>query len=191
VFRGESRPIASETEDLFARYLIDRLPPGTVIYVNQTMTTVNRDVRLRVKPDLVIVKNGIISAILDLKMDLGYQRSAFPTYWIGRDQQLQCLHNQKVSMYVKTDTWPQRKELTFGDHARLFYVLVSDQNINSEQLGIVLNMRGTMQCSDLVVLTQGAHPNMYGVTIDEAFKRITINHHDFDCLEKALTQEGA
>jgi hypothetical protein len=155
------------------------------------MTTINCAARQRIKPDLVIVKKEISLAILDLKMDLGYNRTEFPNYWSKRDMQLQCLHNQRVSMYVKTENWPKRQELTFGADTRLFYVLVSDQNINPEQLGIILKMRGIMQYSDLVVLTQGVHPNMYGVTIDEAFKRITINHQDFDCLEKALNQLGA
>ena len=47
-------------------------------------------------------------------------------------------------------------------------------------------MRGTMQCSDLFILTAREHPNVYGLTVEEAFRRLTVNEPDFDLLEASL-----
>jgi len=99
LFRGESRPIASQTEDLFARYLIDRLPNDVVIYVNQTITTVNNNGRIRIKPDLIVTRGQSITAILDLKMDLGYRRNEFPDFWLNADQLIPSLRNKTFSMW--------------------------------------------------------------------------------------------
>jgi len=50
-----------------------------------------------------------------------------------------------------------------------------------------------MQYSDLVVLSEGVHPNTYGVTIDDALKRITVNEDSFlswkTCLIKGEAQQ--
>jgi hypothetical protein len=186
LFRGESRPIASQTEDLFARYLINRLPDDVVIYVNQTITTVSVNGRIRIKPDLTVTKGTSITAILDLKMDLGYRRKEFPDFWRNSDQLIPSLRNKTFSMFVKTGSTRRRQELTFGGDARLFYVLVSSGNINAQLLSAVLQLRGTMQFSDLVVLTEGVHPNTYGLTIDETLERITINEDSFSFLETVL-----
>lgn len=75
--RGESRAIASETEDRFAYYLIDRLKNVDHIFINQTITSVLHGAKERIKPDLVICHGEEIRALIDLKMDLGYKRTEF------------------------------------------------------------------------------------------------------------------
>jgi hypothetical protein len=129
-----------------------------------------------------------ITAVLDLKMDLGYKRNEFPDYWRNADQLIPSLRNNTFSMFVKTGATRRRQELSFGCDARLFYVLVSSGNINQQQLDTVLQLCGTMQCSDLVVLTEGIHPNTYGLTIDEVLERISINEDSFLFLERMLNE---
>jgi hypothetical protein len=186
VFRGGSRSIASETEDIFASYLIDKLSPSTIIYLNQTITPVNNDTLQCIKPDLVIVKDGLITGILDLKMDLGYKRDKFAAFWRERDERVNSLRNQRVSVLIDVGGGPRKQEFMFGGEAKLFFVLVSDRNISKKKLDVIRQIQETVQASHLVVLTRGEHPNVYGLTIDEAFQRITINHEEFSWLEKAL-----
>jgi hypothetical protein len=119
-------------------------------------------------------------------MDLGYRRKEFPDFWRTSDQLIPSLRNKTFSMFVKTGSTRRRQELTFGGAAQLFYVLVSSGNINAQLLSAVLQLRGTMQFSDLVVLTEGVHPNTYGLTIDETLERITINEDSFSFLETVL-----
>lgn len=174
VFRGGSRSVSSETEDLFARYLIDKLSPDTVIYINQTITPLDSDLLKCIKPDLVIVNGGFITAILDLKMDLGYKRNEFADFWRERDEWIQLMRNQKVSLLVDTGGGSERQELVLGPNARLFFVLVSDRNISKKKFIVIRQMQEIMKFSDLVILTQGEHPNVYGLTIDGALQRIIM-----------------
>jgi hypothetical protein len=188
VFRGGSRSISSETEDLFARYLIDKLSPDNVIYINQTITPLDSDLLKCIKPDLVIINGGFITAILDLKMDLGYKRNEFADFWRERDEWIQLMRNQKASLLIDTGGGSKRQELVFSPDARLFFVLVSDRNISKKKFIVIRQMQEIMKFSDLVILTQGEHPNVYGLTIDGALQRIIINEHDFNYLEQSLKQ---
>lgn len=186
IFRGESRSIASETEDIFARYLIERLP-GCVIFINQTITTGTGAKRIRIKPDLVIVQQNTICAILDLKMDLGYSRKVFPEFWKTRDDQILDLRNKDFSLYQKKGAYREHlPPLRFLPSARLFFVLVSDQNIASSLLAPITLKKGKMRNSDLFILTRNLHPNTYEKSRKEAMAEIIVNESEFENLLEEL-----
>lgn len=186
IVRGGSRSVSSEAEDLLAGYLIERLPPDAVIYINQTITSVGDGARQCIKPDLVVVRGGIVTAVLDLKTDLGYKRDTFPSFWHDREERVRLLRGQTITMMVGQEAKLQSREYTFGAQARFFFVLVSDRNISREKLNAILGMRETMECSDLFVLTGREHPNVYGLTVDEALDRLTINEAEFARLAESL-----
>jgi hypothetical protein len=186
VFRGGSRSVSSEAEDLLARYLIERLPADAKIYINETITSVTDDTRERIKPDLIVTRGEIITAVLDLKMDLGYNRATFPAFWRDRDERVRRLRGRRVVLKVDEAEGRRGKEYNFGAATRFLFVLVSELNISREMLEAILAMRGTMGCSDLFVLTGREHPNVYGLSVDEALDRIAVYEPEFAKLEEAL-----
>ena len=188
IFRGESRCISSEIEDLFANYLINNLPKGIVIYINQIITTGSGASRQRLKPDLVITKDESILSILDLKMDLGYKRGGFADYWRERDAQVPRLHKQEFGLFEKLGSSKTRKFFRFSEHAKLFYIIISNQNIREELISPILRMRDSMEHSDLFVLSHDFHPNAYEMSVEEVLQKIVINTLDFERLELQLTQ---
>jgi hypothetical protein len=180
IFRGESSSIASETEDLFACYLIGCLPRETMIFINQTITTGTGEERLRIKPDLIITQNRIITAILDLKMDLGYKRNEFPDYWRQRDDLILSLRGKEFSLFIKSGAYRKKRAvLNFASDAKLLFVLVSDQNINPKLLTPVLEMKGKMPNSDLFILSHKIHPNQYEMSVDDVIRKIDIDEQEF------------
>lgn len=186
MFRGGSRSVSAEAEDLLAGYLIECLPSDTIIFINQTITSVTEGARQYIKLDLVVLRGETITAVLDLKMDLGYKRDTFPSFWRDRDRRVRLLRGQRVTMMVGEEASLQSREYTFGAKARFFFVLVSDRNISREKLNGILAMRETMECSDLFVLTGREHPNVYGLTVDDALDRLTVNEDEFARLAESL-----
>lgn len=49
IFRGESRSISAEVEDLFAKYLIEQLPNDTKLFIDQTITSGSKSKRIDVR----------------------------------------------------------------------------------------------------------------------------------------------
>ena len=188
IFRGESRCISSEIEDLFAKYLIDNLSQDIAIYINQIITTGSGALRQRLKPDLVITKDDSILSILDLKMDLRYKRNSFANYWKDRDAQIPLLHKKEFSLFEKVSSSKTRRLLKFSENTKLFYVIISDQNIKEESLRPILEMREKMRHSDIFVLSHGLHPNVYEMTVDDVLRKIAINTLDFERLTLQLNQ---
>lgn len=70
--RGRSRSISSISEDLFANYLISNDKKIDQIYVDQSIYI--KKLQKAIYPDIVIVRNNTITSLLDLKMDLGWNR---------------------------------------------------------------------------------------------------------------------
>jgi hypothetical protein len=186
VFRGGSRSVSSEAEDLLARYLVERLPADAWVYINQTIRPVTDGVSRCIKPDLVVTRGDTITAVLDLKMDLGYKRDTFAAFWRDRDDRVRQLRGQKVDLKLDEIGNLRGREYGFGAGARFLFILVSDRNISRRRLEAILAMREEMECSDLFVLTSREHPNVYGLSVDDALDRLTVNESEFARLEVAL-----
>lgn len=87
--RGTSHTISSIAEDLLAIYCFDLLSPNIIkdkieIWVDPQITFENKNLKnisgkksLLVRPDICIIKNGLIVLTIDLKMDLGHLRKDF------------------------------------------------------------------------------------------------------------------
>ena len=159
IFRGESRPISSAMEDLFAKYLIEQIPSESLAFINQIITNGSCKNRIRVKPDIMIVRNNEIKALIDLKMDLGYKRNEFLDFWRKRDALLskmrgKSFHFNKTDGYKKSDD-----NIYVSKTAMLYFIIISDQNINSKNLNSLKEKKDSMKNSKLYFLFEGIHPN--------------------------------
>jgi hypothetical protein len=77
--------------------------------------------------------------------------------------------------------------LPVARNRRLFFVLVSDLNINRDDLAPILQHKGKMRNSDIFVLTHDVHPNDYRFGVQPGVYP-TVDEDALTALEKVLTQ---
>jgi len=188
IFRGESHTISSKTEDLFAYYLKEKLSDDLIFYVNQTITTDGQENRIRSKPDIVITKGEEIKTVLDLKMDLGYYRKEFPSIWENQDKKIKSMREKEFRLYEKDkDNKRTQRLFNFSKNAKLFYVIISNQNIGPIELDKILKIQKEgKDFSDVFFLTEGIHPNSWQYSREDIIDKIIINDFAFDDLLKGL-----
>jgi hypothetical protein len=170
--RGESRAIASETEDRFAYYLIGRLKNADHIFINQTITSVSNGAKERIKPDIVIYRGEEIRVLIDLKMDLGYKRTVFSESMKEVDKLISELRGHKFSLWKKVGEGRERLERTFSKNAMYVFVIISDQNINKKKFTEIEEAGLKLNNTALFVLLRGIHPNVYGQSRDDTIAKM-------------------
>lgn len=180
--RGRSHSISSDTEDLFASFLLKKIHCD-LIYVDQPISISGRSAQFY--PDIVIVKNNKITAFCDLKMDLGWKRGELYTYckklkvFLGQIKGRDCK--------IRDGTTKEDKHYTIHSKVSFNIVVISDQNINP----IILkshekNIKTLGSGVELFVLSRKEHPNTYGYTPEELVKKISIDDGAFKKLIRKL-----
>lgn len=172
ISRGEGRSVASEMEDLFAKYLIEELPGDVNLFINQIITYGSKGNRIRVKPDVMIVRNNEIKTIIDLKMDLGRKRSEFSSFWDERDSLIPQMRGKEFSYYKSSTSGKQKLISKLSSNAKLFFIVISNLNIDNHNLNDVISRIGKKNYSNLYFLFEGIHPNDYKSSIDQLLNQI-------------------
>ena len=188
--RGESRAIASEAEDRFAYYLIDRLKSMDHIFINQPITSVLNGEKERIKPDLAICHGEEIRVLIDLKMDIGYKRTEFLDSMKKVDKLISEIRGQKFSLWKKVGEGRERLERTLSKNAKYVFVVISDQNINKKQFTEIEKSGSKLNNTALFVLLRGVHPNVYGQSRDDTVAQMKqhICNESFQKLDVLLKQ---
>ena len=75
IYRSRAKSVASDAEDLLACHLAALIPAATEIWVDVSLTSGATTVPRRIMPDIVVLHGETIVAIVDLKMDMGWNRS--------------------------------------------------------------------------------------------------------------------
>lgn len=189
VRRGRSRSIAAEAEDLFAELLVANDSEIEMIRVDQPITIPTTELpgkkSFQVYPDVVVIKGGKIRALIDLKMDLGWNRDGL----IETCEK----HNRTVRLArgnigkLKDGQTKLRQELMFSDDLTYSVVLVSGKNINSEKLTTqIAGANSIADCVQSYVLSDGLHPNGYWLACPTFRKKLMINDSEFDLILKRI-----
>lgn len=77
--RGMAHSVSGYTEDLFALFIAERLKRNDLIYYVDKVVSIRLRENARAtsfKPDLLIIKNNVITHYFDLKTNLGWNRNA-------------------------------------------------------------------------------------------------------------------
>jgi hypothetical protein len=180
--RGESRSIASETEDLLAFYLVSQVPSIERIFINQPLTTKTGQ---RIKPDLVICRRSQISAFLDVKMDLGYKRDNFDTTLLQIDARMAGLRGQVFSIRADGRD-PEPIALSLGQNAKYSLVIISDRNVSPAVFKRFEECALPFSNIGFYVLTRRCHPNEQHWAKETIMSRIEICHQAFKDLEHEI-----
>lgn len=79
IWRGVRHSISSKAEDLFSLFVAKELKDKSLEFIVDKTWTLNIDGHkiINFRPDLAIVQSGILTHIIDLKMDMGYKRRYF------------------------------------------------------------------------------------------------------------------
>jgi hypothetical protein len=180
--RGESRSIASETEDLLAFYLVSQIPSIERIFINQPLTP---KAGRGIKPDLVICQRSQISDFLDVKMDLGYKRDKFESTLDEKNVRLSELHGQVFSISADNRRGRERITLPLAQNARYHFVIISDRNVSPDIFRRFEERASRLSNIAFHVLTRRCHPNEHHWPKDTIMARIEICHQAF----KGMVQE--
>lgn len=182
ISRGRSRSISSIVEDLFAYYLLINNPSIDQILVDQHIKVAGQKVFY---PDISVVRNGVITAFFDLKMDLGFMRDKLSKLceddanFLKNIQGKQCTFNDGKNK--------DSSELTISENAIYDIVVISNQNISESQLkeqtDAVKADPKLFKNVEIHILTGDKHPNEYGIEPNKLMELIKINKESFDEIE--------
>ena len=95
ISRGRSHSISSVVEDLFASYLILSDKEIDNVLVDQPVFV--EGVKSTFYPDITIIRNGEITAFIDLKMDLGWKRDGLKELCEKREKEIYASHTQELN----------------------------------------------------------------------------------------------
>lgn len=173
--RGRSHSISSHTEDLFAAFLAENL--GKYKYfIDQPITIQGK--KNAIYPDIAIVDdNNRIVNLLDLKMDLGFNRKGFVDFCMNKESLIEEIRNK--SCHLKDGVTKEDEFLELDENIKYHVVIISDTNISREQLNE--NLEGTRSLKNVCVycLTSNEHPNTYK---KNKSMNIKVNTKEFDKL---------
>ncbi|ODV03554.1 MAG: hypothetical protein ABT20_14520 [Rubrivivax sp. SCN 70-15] len=172
LYRGESRSVASEIEDLLALYLVDNVPRIGSIRINQPMCITVHGRRRTIKPDLVLFRDGEVRALVDLKMDLGYKREEILKTFSQASDRMLAMRGQSATFWDgRSSSGGVRRTAACAAAAVYIFVVVSDQNITQSAYS---RAEAAARCDDalrLHTLLRGVHPNSHSLPAAEIKSR--------------------
>lgn len=179
--RGMSHSISGISEDLFSVFIAEKLNDKSLeLYVDKPISIrlPNHTRAKTFKPDLFILKDGVMTHYFDLKMDLGWKRN-IEAYLIERNTLIEHL---KVLSASGEKAWIQdwgEKQVSISQNLSYQIVVLSSGNINKNLLDQNYQIAQKLEHIQMYILTQGSHLNMYRE--DDIYKLI-INDFQFDRL---------
>jgi hypothetical protein len=186
IWRGVSHSISSLSEDLFALMIANELNDKSLEFiVDKTFTLRTLDGgNFQFRPDLAIIKNGELRAIIDLKMDMGYKRRYHETEAFQKEADkfnlLRSGEYQSISYSI------DKLKVTVPTSLNIINQIVVISEKNEGKAENRESMKQTIDALNWVniyYLSGGVHPNGY----DEAtLKQLIINQSEFDQLSQDI-----
>ncbi len=178
IFRGRSYSISSELEDLAALFIALNNPNKCNYYTDQPIKFIGSNTKY---PDIVIQQeDGTIRDLIDIKTDTGWNRNGMLQFCKEWESQIEAVKGS-ITEFSKGKT-KQKKSGCFSEDLKYHVVVVSQVNSGKQILkdyDLVLN-----QCANvnLYILSDGMHPNNYGISQEEILNGIKINYPEFERL---------
>ena len=184
IWRGVNHSISSKSEDLFALFIAIRLNDSTLEFiVDKTMTCkIPGEKSIQFRPDLAIVKNGVLTHSIDLKMDMGYKRRYFETEaFENLQKRFNIFRKQSFESvsYKKNDN--TKIYLDVSSKIKNQIVVISEKNggKSSNRRDMILDI-SKRDWVDIYYLTGVVHPN------NASNKSPRLNVEEFDRLIKDI-----
>lgn len=129
--RLSKRSIAEIAEDMFAKYLYEVLEDEDIkIYINGNIKGM--------KPDIIVIKNNIIRAIIELKINFGWCRNIFNPKDKGKNKYKEASsvpdrirdYNSLKGSIIKFAIQKNKDkiDLTLSNDCKIYYICTSKEN---------------------------------------------------------------
>lgn len=188
--RGRSHSIASDAEDLFALFLVEKVKCD-LIYVDQPISV--KGYNAQIYPDIVIVRNKKIKALCDIKIDLGWKRTKLYDLCRNYDLLLEKIRGKECKIKDKEckikNGLTKVESFCFDKNVSYNVVIVTDQNIPKRILEDQKTKLRQLKYVKVFILTSGEHPNTYGIGASKLVEKISIRKQVFVDLLKTLNIE--
>lgn len=178
ITRGRSHSISSHVEDIFAEFLAENLEKYNYL-VDQPISIEGK--KNPIYPDIVLVDNDKITDLIDLKMDLGWNRNGFIAFCEKKEHLIEDIRNKGCRL--KDGVTKEVKSFKIDKNLKYHIVIISDTNISKKRMKA--NLEGTSKLRNVCVysLSSNQHPNTYE---EDKLKDIKINIDQFDKLINSL-----
>ncbi|UTI88045.1 hypothetical protein [Mammaliicoccus sciuri] len=158
--------------------MISRLE-GVQIFIDQPLSMNDKSLSTRYL-DLLICEDNVIKNILEVKMDLGYQRKDFINYCLKKEKWISNIVGKQCVLSRKRE---DRIPMNIADDIKFHVVIYSENNgpkrFDEEIMPII---KETCPHIEVYVLTSGQHPNLADIDLEG----ININKYEFERLVNAL-----
>jgi hypothetical protein len=178
--RGRSRSISGEAEDLLAFFIAENLNRNYKYFIDQPLTTR----RIKIYPDILILNRMKCHNLIDVKMDLGWNRNRFISFCNKKSKLLQKLSNQPGKF--KTNHEENEFRFHFGKYVGYHIVIISNKNITENKFNFNYSKANRIKGIRVYALTGNIHPNEHGMNKKQKMKQIKINNDQFTKLLKNL-----
>jgi hypothetical protein len=174
--RGRSASISSELEDLTALFIALNNPNQCKYFIDQPMKFLGSTTKY---PDIVIQKTGgVIDHLIDVKTDFGWNRNGIYAFCDKWEKAIAAVKGKETSFKRGLD-----KKLVSGIFSEnlKYHVLVitrrnSGKQINKDHARVMEELKNVY----LYVLSDGLHPNAYGLHADEKLDSIQIEYSEIE-----------
>jgi hypothetical protein len=186
IWRGVSHSISSLSEDLFALMIANELNDKSLEFiVDKTFTLRTLDGgNFQFRPDLAIIKNGELRAIIDLKMDMGYKRRYHETEAFQKEAEKFSLLRSGEYQSISYSIDKLKVTVTASLNIMNQIVVISEKNEgkveNRESMKQTIN---ALNWVNIYYLSGGVHPNAYD---ESTLKQLLINQSEFDQLSQNI-----
>jgi hypothetical protein len=159
--RGRNHVASGQMEDLFAYYLLSNYPCIEKICVDQPLSILEPGKKSPViYPDLMLIQNNLIKALVDIKTDVGRNRKEVENLVIESSKAANNLRSK--SLFYNDGMTKERFAIRSDDNLQNFIVVISKKNIKKTEVdGHIEKIQANKELSNtkLYFLTDGIHPN--------------------------------
>jgi hypothetical protein len=188
--RGRSHSVSSITEDLFANFLISNDSSIDMVRIDQPITLsgidqVTNKRKKQIYPDLVVIRDNRIDALVDIKMDLGWNRDGLSILCKKHCDTIIASRGSNCHLKEGLDKTPLT--LRFSEKLSYSIVIISGTNIPRHKFEFQLReCEKFVAAVEVFVLSDCAHPNTYSDLPGEILQKMEINLLTFERLKKKL-----
>ena len=126
------------------------------------------------------MKEDNVTAFIDIKMDLGWNREGLIDLCKKHYQTVLSLRNQECQL--KDGQTKIHKKLNIAQKISYNIVIISGKNISAEKLTRQLKEAGKFKPDvNVFVLSAGVHPNSYDITSDNLIKQVDVGRLEASC----------
>ena len=187
VRRGRSHPIPGKVEDLVAAFLGFNLISDCDIYVDQPLRLTN--LKKTIYPDIALIKRDQLEQIVDVKMDLGWNRYGLGEFCREKSSLVKQL--RKSSGTLTDGITKEKRNFQVAPNCRYHILIISGENISDSQLESSLKMAKQYEPETFTyLLSQGVSPNQYGITSEQLLGDLKIFDDSFEQFFQNLKADG-